>query len=243
MESTGKSEPDLDTSLVVIHGNLKSRQLENETLHSPLTKTNADLDSSLIVIQGSSKTVLPRHKIDSSAIRNVAESEPDHTTDENQIENIPEDVNEKNTDQLPVDTKNEIFDIAGKILAAASEKTSSEVEKKLIAAVMTVHMKYAESLSVIEKLIQDRQKIDERVKFLESQLKRDKKKDKGSNNTESKQNQSRHEENVFSQPERLKKFSKEVDVKKKLYTASSEPHTSSRKPNDESFIELSLNDP
>lgn len=68
--------------------------------------------------------------------------------------------------------KKEVFSIAEKILAAAAEKSGAETEKKLIAAVMAVHMKYAESLHVIENLIQDRKKIDDRVKFLEGQLKK-----------------------------------------------------------------------
>lgn len=64
----------------------------------------------------------------------------------------------------------EVVDLAKMILNAASEKSSSEAEKKLLAAVMMVHMKYSESLNVIEKLITDRQKVDARLKFLETQL-------------------------------------------------------------------------
>jgi hypothetical protein len=69
------------------------------------------------------------------------------------------------------ETKKEVYSLAEKILASASEKSGGETEKKLIAAVMAVHMKYAESLHVIENLIRDRKTIDDRVQFLEGQLK------------------------------------------------------------------------
>jgi hypothetical protein len=74
---------------------------------------------------------------------------------------------------------NEVIDLAKMILNAASEKSSSEAQKKIIASAMAVHTKYAESLNVIEKLIADRQKVDARLKFLETQLnKKSKGKDK-----------------------------------------------------------------
>ena len=85
---------------------------------------------------------------------------------------ISEEKKSETNDHMSDGAKKEVYGLAERILAAAAEKSSGETEKKLIAAVMAVHMKYAESLQVIEKLIADRKKVDDRVKYLESQLKK-----------------------------------------------------------------------
>ena len=172
---------------------------------------SVDLDNSLIIIQGHggapASSAHPSAELGASH-EAVSNAEPATS---------PKAGKGKEADQQ------QIFDLAGKILASAADKSSSEVEKKLIAAVMTVHMKYAESLSVIEKLIQDRKKIDDRVKFLESQLKKpSKKKDK----------QLPAEEfppvPLFTEPKRLKKFTKNVDTNRALNALPLPEHSSSK---------------
>ena len=95
---------------------------------------------------------------------------------------------------VTVNNTNGMDKITSDQLANLGLSPGNITESKLIAAVMAVHMKYAESLHVIENLMNDRKKIDERVKYLENQLKKTGKSKDSTENIKAnhKQNQTSH---------------------------------------------------